>query len=389
MSSARGLAKDSFWSYVRVLVLGIVLFSIAMAGGFATPTQAQSDERCFAETGYCISGAIRAYWETHGGVAVFGYPITPRRYEFVEENALPVQWFERDRLEDHGERGIMPGRLGVRLLEERNQPWQLAPRVGGVPEGCVFFAETGHSLCDPFLGYWLNNGALERLGYPITEPRTEQVGDWEGTVQYFERRRLEYHPERPQQPILAGLLGNEIMPFIGTTPDYACRQEVVSGLQELLRPGTYVRNNLGCPHDSLAVTSAAEQYFERGVMLYLEEHPQTFEPTIFVITTEPLPVRYQMYEDTWEAWQPVSGYQTPPAGMREPEYGFGKVWRERPGVFEALGWATQRERQDHAVYQHFDHGYVIWLNDADFVYVFFPDGAMTAMPRVWPQGGGP
>jgi len=374
--------------YGRVLVLGIVLLSVMLAGVAPTPTRAQSNERCFVETGFCISGPIRAYWEANGGVAVFGYPITPLRYELVEQEALPVQWFERDRLEDHGPNGVIPGRLGVRLLEQRNQPWQLAPRVSSAPEGCAFFAQTGHSLCEPFLSYWMNNGAVERIGYPITEPRTEQIGAWVGTVQYFERRRLEYHPELTGQPVLPGRLGNEVMPFLTTVPDYVCRQDVVSTLQELLRPGTDIRNRLGCPHAARYVTGVAEQYFERGVMLYLEEHPQTLESTIFVITTTPLPVRYQIYEDTWEEWQPVSGYQTPPEGMMEPEYAFGKVWRERDGVFEALGWATQREVKGHALYQQFDNGYVIWRNDADFVYIFFPDGSVTAMPRSWPHNKG-
>ena len=40
--------------------------------------------------------------------------------------------------------------------------------------GCRYFPQTGHSLCGIFLSYWLNNGGLERFGYPVTEMMGEQ-----------------------------------------------------------------------------------------------------------------------------------------------------------------------------------------------------------------------
>ena len=67
----------------------------------AQGTQAQSANRCFPETGFCISGPIRQYWERNGGLPVFGFPTTPLQTETVEGWSGPVQWFERDRLEDH------------------------------------------------------------------------------------------------------------------------------------------------------------------------------------------------------------------------------------------------------------------------------------------------
>ena len=33
---------------------------------------AQADQRCFPETGFCISGRIRQFWEQNGGLSVFG-----------------------------------------------------------------------------------------------------------------------------------------------------------------------------------------------------------------------------------------------------------------------------------------------------------------------------
>ena len=45
------------------------------------------------------------YWERNGGLPIFGYPVSPQQIETVEGQTLPVQWFERDRLEDHGSEG--------------------------------------------------------------------------------------------------------------------------------------------------------------------------------------------------------------------------------------------------------------------------------------------
>jgi hypothetical protein len=33
-------------------------------------------ERCFPQTGQCISGRFRTFWEENGGLEVFGYPLT-------------------------------------------------------------------------------------------------------------------------------------------------------------------------------------------------------------------------------------------------------------------------------------------------------------------------
>ncbi|NJN65527.1 MAG: hypothetical protein HC884_01855 [Chloroflexaceae bacterium] len=122
-----------------------------------------------------------------------------------------MQWFERDRLEDHGSQGVMAGRLGARVLELDGRPWETFPKVTSAAAGCQYFEPTGHSLCEPFLSYWRTNGGLERFGYPITEPTDETIENWSGTVQYFERRRMEHHPEnQPPYHILLGLLGNRV-----------------------------------------------------------------------------------------------------------------------------------------------------------------------------------
>ncbi len=95
-----------------------------------------------------------------------------------------------------------------------------------------------------------------------------------------------------------------------------------------------------------------------------------------------VPVKYKSTRDTWAEGEPETTGLTPPPGKLEPKRGFGKVWREEPGVREALGWATQPERSDRAVMQFFDHGMMVWLAGTDFVYTFVSNSdVVTAAGR--------
>ena len=77
--------------FIITLVAMVVL--LASVGSAA----AQSDQRCFSETGFCISGRIRQYWEQNGGLPVFGLPLTAARDERNRDTgqAYLTQWFER------------------------------------------------------------------------------------------------------------------------------------------------------------------------------------------------------------------------------------------------------------------------------------------------------
>jgi hypothetical protein len=74
--------------------------------------------------------------------------------------------------------------------------------------GVWYFEETGHTLAEPFLTFWLERGGHELLGYPLTEP-FQLAGR---QVQYFERARLEFYPEHAgtELEIQFGLLGSFI-----------------------------------------------------------------------------------------------------------------------------------------------------------------------------------
>lgn len=85
-------------------------------------------------------------------------------------------------------------------------------RAAQQPDGpqTVYFSQTGQYLDNRygFLDYWRANGQVNRFGYPITDALEEDGLQ----VQYFERARLEYHPEGQGTPfaVQLGLLGREI-----------------------------------------------------------------------------------------------------------------------------------------------------------------------------------
>jgi hypothetical protein len=206
------------------LLLILLLVPLLLAP--ATPAAAQTGERCFSETGFCISGRIREFWEQNGGLPVFGLPITPQQQETIEGQSLQVQWFERNRLELHPENqrpyDVLLGRLGADRLQQQGRDPFLFPK--DPPQGdCITF-ETGHSVCGAILAAWQASGlefdgrpgpsfdeSLALFGLPLSSPKPELIEGREYTVQWFERARFELHPENaPPFNVLLGLLGNEV-----------------------------------------------------------------------------------------------------------------------------------------------------------------------------------
>src|SRR5215203_1830518 len=60
----------------------------------------------------------------------------------------------------------------------------------GAPSNSQYFASTGKTVNGDFLNVY-NKYGLSRIGYPVSEETSEN-----GTkVQYFERVRMEFHPE--------------------------------------------------------------------------------------------------------------------------------------------------------------------------------------------------
>lgn len=96
-----------------------------------------------------------------------------------------------------------------------------AQRARAASEQC--FPETNQCVRGLFLDYWLANGGLAINGYPLTDTVTQTLEDGKPyTVQYFERVRMEYHPENPAPyNVLLGQFGRQIRPADPAVPEQA------------------------------------------------------------------------------------------------------------------------------------------------------------------------
>jgi hypothetical protein len=170
--------------------------------------------RPFDLTGHRLNGAFLQFWFWNGGLPRYGYPISdPMTEQGSDGTSNLVQYTERARLEYHPEnRGgpyeVLLGRLGADLVAGGSDPpFQPTAAVSGA----LYVAETRHNLSGPIAAYWQRNGGVPVFGYPLSEAFTE-TNPSDGKpyrVQYFERARLEYHPEYAgtESEILLGLLG--------------------------------------------------------------------------------------------------------------------------------------------------------------------------------------
>lgn len=199
---------------LSLLLLVTFMPGIVPARAASTPRPAvrlSGGEKCFKETGRCLHGIFLGYWQARGGLAQFGLPITDE----LMEDGRTVQYTERARFEWHADLRDSPSEvllslLGAQLATGRND----APfRRAAAPPSGTYFSQTGHTLAEPFLSFWQRNGGLPVYGYPISEAFDEKSAT-DGKlykVQYFQRNRLEYHPEARGTvfEIQLGLLGKE------------------------------------------------------------------------------------------------------------------------------------------------------------------------------------
>ena len=200
-------------------VVTLVVAALFFAGSVpieaaATPKSAvrlSGGEKCFKETGRCLRGIFLGYWQENGGLTQFGLPVTDE----LTEDGRTVQYTERARFEWHPNNRdtqyeVLLSLLGAQVASGRTEA--AFRRIASSTSG-TYFPQTGHSLGEPFLSYWQSQGGLPVYGYPISEAFDER-SPTDGKmyrVQYFQRNRLEYHPEAKGTPfeIQLGLLGKE------------------------------------------------------------------------------------------------------------------------------------------------------------------------------------
>jgi hypothetical protein len=204
MKKAAALGVTLFFNFIVILAL------VSTASG-----QSASGGEAYFDSGFVVRGEFLDFYNRHGGLRTFGYPLTVA----FEENGRHVQYFQAGRMELHPDnppdRRVMMGTIGE----------ELAALEPPLPESSVlpaarFFPETGHTVAAAFLRYFDTLGGVRFFGYPITGMMSEQGY----IVQYFQRARLEWHPKNPPSlRIQLGDLGEDYVNNLGIPPGVGVR----------------------------------------------------------------------------------------------------------------------------------------------------------------------
>ncbi len=223
-----------------------ILATTALA---ALPVSAE-EPRCIETPGLeykmCTDGFL-GYWEAHGGLSVFGYPMSDLTWD--ESAGRSFQWTERQRFEAWPENQppyhVLLGLLGVEDAKARGYmsraEFQKSTQRN---DALMWFPETGHNITrELFAEYWENHGlsfdyvdgvvfeeSLALFGYPISEEFTDPETGL--ITQYFQRAVFEYHPgNSPEWQVLLRRVGADaVARQIAPTPaNPSCDSTILSG----------------------------------------------------------------------------------------------------------------------------------------------------------------
>jgi hypothetical protein len=270
-------------------LLTLVLMAMAMSIVLPSrPALASTAERCFAETGFCISGRIRQYWESNGGLPVFGFPKSAQGPMLIEGKTFIAQNFERNRLELHPENAapydVLLGRLGaLNMISVFNaETSDVVSTInfntesfsdGGLlkdSNSCKWFEQTRQFVCNEFLTYWKSHGlqldgkpgfteaeSLALFGLPLSYRFTTTLEGTPRVVQIFERARFELHEDKPEPyRVLLGLLGNQ---YLGGNAPMAAGAPVTNEPVKTGEMNNFIRFDLGTAVTSIEIASAGSE----------------------------------------------------------------------------------------------------------------------------------
>jgi hypothetical protein len=201
---------------VSLLLASVIIFTTATA-----VTARTEPETCkyFDETGHYVCGPYLEYFRAKGGLEIFGYPLT-EAFDDPTHGGLRVQYFQRARMELHPDgAGGYRVLLGL-LIDELGYSF---PPIGAdqIPSSNDdtqhYFPETKHVVSHAFLRAFREKGGLEIFGYP----RSEFIYENGTIVQYFQRARMEWHPDRaPSSQIVLSNVGELYLERFGVPGDY-------------------------------------------------------------------------------------------------------------------------------------------------------------------------
>jgi hypothetical protein len=275
--------------------------------------------------------------------------------------------------------------LAIPVVETPIPPVNRAPEVeigaastiieawGAISVTCEAFDLDGDELA---YTWEASGGSITGQGDAVTYNAPKTTGGQTITVTVQDRRgaevkrSIQVHVVLPQPPP-------------GTFEPYGVFGEI---WREHLEP----HRRLGWAKEEECETDGAEQFFERGVMLWRKDNGR-----IYVITSDG---NWQEYTDTWEEGMDESSCPdvTPPERLYIPIRGFGKVWCAQLGASNAeIGWATTPEQAYTAHWQAFEHGfmcqgingtvYVLYNDKTWQSYPFPTNGSSSSRPSTPPQ----
>ena len=189
-------------SAVRATFCAGLILTMCLSAMSLSPKSVAAQENIRSINEHNVSGRFLQVWSSHGSdqanVYVNGLPLTDQRPEIsmTDGKTYDVQWFERARYESHPENSapfdVLLGLLGL-AVHPADPP--AAPLAGA-----QYFKATGHNLGGGFREFWATHGGLPIFGSPISEERGAVFAGQTETVQYFDRARFAYHPERAGRP---------------------------------------------------------------------------------------------------------------------------------------------------------------------------------------------
>jgi hypothetical protein len=130
-----------------------------------------------------------------------------------------------------------------------------------------------------------------------------------------------------------------------------------------------MRHRLGGATSEDSATDGAQQFFERGQMLWRKDIRK-----IYVLAQNGT---WQRFSDTWEDGMDISSCPEATQQMPAPIRGFGIVWCKQLGSSNAdIGWATTDEQPHSVHWQAFENGLMGQGLDgslAGYIYVLYED----------------
>jgi hypothetical protein len=183
---------------MRILVLLSLAVLLTGMSASPTPKAPTGDELYFSESGHSVSGEFLDYFKkADDPLLLFGYPLTEVFEQPLKQQGWRVQYFQHVRMEldptaPAGAR-ISLAYLGSRFYDD--------PTLRGTDANidtnnwsCRYFPVTKLNVCYAFLQFYDAHDGATYFGNPISKMETMSDGR---LVQYFEKARMEWWPERP------------------------------------------------------------------------------------------------------------------------------------------------------------------------------------------------